>query len=74
MSTIFIYLRYFTLTLQHFVLIVRNTFSHILICMFDEIIKTLILILHSNQKTSLYPQKITSSNLEGKQYPHEGCL
>ncbi len=20
------------------------------------------------------PQKITSSNLEGKQYPHEGCL
>jgi hypothetical protein len=39
-------------------LIVRNTFSHIFICMFDEIIKKMILILHSNQKTFIYPKKI----------------
>jgi hypothetical protein len=39
MSPIFFYLRHFTFILQHLVLIVKNTFSHIFICMFDEIIK-----------------------------------
>jgi hypothetical protein len=48
MSPFFFYSRHFTFILQHFVLIVTNTFSHILICMFDEIIKKMILILHSN--------------------------
>jgi hypothetical protein len=43
---VFIYLKHFIFILQHHVLIVKNTFSHILICMFDEIIKNLILILH----------------------------
>jgi hypothetical protein len=39
--------------------------------MLDEIIKKMILVLHSNQKL---PRKIRNSNLEGKQYPHEGIL
>jgi hypothetical protein len=53
----FFYLRHFTFILQHLTLVVRNTFAHILICMFDEIIKNLILILHSNQKPFFTPQK-----------------
>jgi len=57
MSFLFFYLKHFIFIL-HLVLIVINTFSHILICMFDEIIKKKILILHSNQKTFLYPKKI----------------
>jgi hypothetical protein len=44
--------------LHHLVLIVRNTFSHIVICMFDKFIKTMILILHPNQKIFFYPQKL----------------
>ncbi len=63
----FFYFKHFTFILQHLVLIVKNTFSHSIICMFDEIIKKLIIILHSNQKNLFLPQKITSSNLEGKQ-------
>jgi hypothetical protein len=39
--------------------------------MLDEIIKTMILVLHSNQKL---PPKIRNSNLEGKQYPCEGIM
>jgi hypothetical protein len=50
------YLRHFIFILQHLVLIVRNTLSHILKCMLDEIIKRLILILHVNQKTFFYPK------------------
>jgi hypothetical protein len=49
--------------LHHLVLIIKNTFSHILICMLDEIIKKMILVLHSNQFFFLLP-KIRSSNLE----------
>jgi hypothetical protein len=41
--------------------------------MFDEIIKKLILIALKLKNLSL-PQKITSSNLKGKQYLHEGIL
>jgi hypothetical protein len=37
---------------------INVTFSHFLICMLDEIIKKMILVLHSNQKTFLYPQKL----------------
>jgi hypothetical protein len=57
MSSMFFNLKHFTFIIQHLVLIVRNTFSHILICMFDEIIKKLILILHSNKKTFFTPKK-----------------
>jgi hypothetical protein len=32
--------------------------------MFDEIIKKMITILHSNQKTFLYPQKLKVQNLK----------
>jgi hypothetical protein len=67
----FFCLRHFTFILHHHVLIVINTFSQNLICMLDEIIKKMILVLHSNQKL---PRKIRNSNLEGKQYPHEGIL
>jgi hypothetical protein len=56
MSPMFIYLRHFTFILQHLVLIIINTFSHILICMFDEITKKLIIILHKPKNLSL-PQK-----------------
>jgi hypothetical protein len=42
--------------------------------MFDEIMKKMILILHSNQNTFIYSKKKRSSNLEEKQYPHEGVL
>jgi len=69
--THFFYLRHFTFILPHHVLIVTNTFSQNLICMLDEIIKKMILVLHSNQKL---PQKFRNSNLEGKQYLHEGIL
>ncbi len=41
--------------------------------MLDKIIKEIILVLHSNKNLSLL-QKINSSNLEGKQFPHEGIL
>jgi hypothetical protein len=34
---------------------VKNTFLHILICMLDEIMEKMILILFSNTKTFLYP-------------------
>jgi hypothetical protein len=37
---------------------VKNTFSHILICMLDEIIKKMILVLHSNKKNLLLPPEI----------------
>jgi hypothetical protein len=37
---------------------INVTFSHILIRMFDEIIKKMILVFHPNQKTFLYPQKL----------------
>jgi hypothetical protein len=39
--------------------------------MFHEIIKTMILVLHLNQKL---PPKIKSSNLERKQYPCESIM
>jgi hypothetical protein len=70
----FFYLKHFTFILQHLVLIVLNTFLHILICVFDEIIFNMIMILHSKQKNLYIPQVITSSNLEGKHYPHEGIM
>ncbi len=63
--------RHFFFILHHLLLIVRNTSSHIIICVFDEIIKKLILILHSTKNPFLAP-KIRSSNLKEKQYPHEG--
>jgi hypothetical protein len=71
---LFFSLRHFSFILHHLVLIVRNTFSHILICMFDEIIKKVILISYSNQKPFFIPPKIRSLNLERKQYLHEGTL
>jgi len=42
------YIKHFPFILHHLVLIVINTFLDILICMFDEIIKKMIIILHSN--------------------------
>jgi hypothetical protein len=54
-------------------LIGKNTFPHIFICMFDEIIKKMILILHLNQKPCL-PPKTRNSNLEGNTYLYEGIL
>ncbi len=68
------YLRHFTFILHHLVLIVRNTFSHTLICMFDEIMKKIILALHPKPKNLSLPPKIRSSNLEGKQYLHEDIM
>jgi hypothetical protein len=53
MSPIFFYLRHFTFFLHRLVLMVRNTFSHIRICMLDEIVKKNILVLHSNKKPFL---------------------
>jgi len=41
--------------------------------MLDEIMKKVVLVMHSNKKTFLYPPE-KSSNLEGKQYPYEGIL
>jgi hypothetical protein len=38
-ATHFLYLRHFIFILHHLVLIVRNTFSQIFICMFDKFIK-----------------------------------
>jgi hypothetical protein len=70
----FLYLRHFTFILHHLVLIVRNTLSHILICMFDIFIKTMILVLHLNQTNFLYPQKLEIQTLKRKQYPHEGMM
>jgi hypothetical protein len=64
--THFSYSRHFTFILHHLVLIVINTFSHILICMFDEFIKTMILILHPNQKIFFYPQKLEVQILKKK--------
>jgi hypothetical protein len=55
-SFIFFYLRHFTFILQHLVLMVKNKFSHILICMLDEVIKKMIIVLVSNKKTFRYPQ------------------
>ncbi len=66
--------RHFAFILQHFVLIVTNAFSHILICMFDEIIKKIDSNLAFKLNNLSLTQKITSSNLEGNQYPHEGIL
>jgi hypothetical protein len=37
MSPMFFNLKHFTFIFHHFVLIVRNTFSHILICMFEKV-------------------------------------
>jgi hypothetical protein len=53
----FFYLKDFTFILHHLVLIIRNTFSHILV-LFDEIIKKIILVLCSNEKTCFYHQKL----------------
>jgi len=44
------YLRHFNVFLHHFMLMVKNTFSHIPICMFDKIVKRIILVLHLNKK------------------------
>jgi hypothetical protein len=52
----FFCLRHFSFILHHLVLIVINTFSHIIICMFNEIIKKMIIILHSNQKIVYTPK------------------
>ncbi len=62
------YLNHFIFILHHFLLIIRNTFSHILICMLDKFIKTMILVLHSNQKIFL-PPKTRSSNFKKKTIP-----
>ncbi len=61
MSPIFFYLENFIFILHHFMVTVKNTFSHILICMLDEIIKKMIIILHSNKKTFFYPQRLIKS-------------
>jgi hypothetical protein len=42
--------------------------------MFDEIIQKKILVLHPKPKNLSLPPKIRSSNLEGKQYLHEGTM
>jgi len=42
--------------------------------MFDEIIKKMIIILHSNQKIFIYPKINKNSNLEEKPYLYEGIL
>ncbi len=71
----FFYSNHFILILQYLRLIVGNTFSHIIICMFDEVFRVkLILILHSHQKNLFLPQKLTNLILEGKQYLDEGIL
>jgi hypothetical protein len=36
------------------------------LCMFDKIIKKMIIVLHSNQQIFFLPPKIRSSNLKGK--------
>jgi hypothetical protein len=36
---------------------IKNAFSHILLCMLGEIIKKMFLILLLNKKTFIYPQK-----------------
>jgi len=56
--THFILFKTFYFHLHHLVLIIKNTFSHILICMLDKFIKTMILVLHSNQKIFFYPKKL----------------
>ncbi len=66
MSPKFFYLKHFIFILHHIVLIVRNTMLHTLICVFDEIIFKMIIVLHANQKTFSLPPKIRSSNLERK--------
>jgi hypothetical protein len=66
MSPMLFYLRTFTFILHHFVLIIINTFSHILVCMFDKFIKKIILVLHSNQKIFFYPQKLEVKTLKRK--------
>jgi hypothetical protein len=57
-APMFFYLKHFTFILHDLVLIIRNKFSHIFICMLDKFIKTMILILHPNQKIFPYPQKL----------------
>jgi len=52
------YLKHFTFILHHLVLMIKNTFSHILICMLDKIFKKMIIVLHSNQKIFFYAQKL----------------
>jgi len=54
----FFYLKHLTFILHHLLLIVINTFSYILICLLDKIIKTMILVLHSNHKIFFYPKKL----------------
>jgi hypothetical protein len=49
-------------------LIIQNTFSHIFICMLDKFIKTMILVLHSNQKIFLYPPKVRILKLTSPNY------
>jgi hypothetical protein len=72
MSPTFFYFKDFYFFLNHLVLMVKNTFSHIFICIFDKIINKISLVLHSHKNTFYLHLKIKSSNLEGKQYPHEG--
>jgi hypothetical protein len=61
---IFFYLQHFTFFLHHLVLMVRNIFSHTLICMFDKIVQTFILVLHSNKKTCFDSQKCKIQTLK----------
>jgi hypothetical protein len=48
---------------------VKNTLSHILICMLDEINKKMILVLFSNKKNLSLPPKMKCLNLKGNIIP-----
>jgi len=64
-------LRHFTFILQHLVSMVKNAFSHILLCMLGEIIKKMFLILFLNKKNLYLPPKMKNSNPKGKKYPYD---
>jgi hypothetical protein len=53
---------------------VKNTFSHIFICMLDEIIKKNDFNLALKQKNLYLPPKMKNSNAKGKQYPYDVIL
>jgi hypothetical protein len=52
---------------------VKNMFSHILICMLDEVIQ-IDSSLAFKQKNLPLPPKVKSSNPKGKQYPYDAIL
>jgi hypothetical protein len=56
--------KHLTFILHHLVLMVKNTFSHIHICMLHEIIKKVDYNLAIKQKNHFLPLKITSLNLK----------